>query len=98
MIVPTRRTFARESSFVASAVRRTISIARILIVVSLFSTARLHAQTVGASIQGIVSDGSGMPIPTASVTIVAVATGATWELRTDVAGRYRASVLPPGAY
>ena len=56
------------------------------------------AQTVGASLQGIVSDPSGAALPNAEVVVVAVATGGVWELKTDATGRYRVPVLQPGEY
>src|SRR5215471_1659939 len=56
------------------------------------------AQTVGAGLQGIVTDPSGAALPGANVTVLSVATGATWELKSDNSGHYRAPVLQPGEY
>src|SRR6188474_3391567 len=56
------------------------------------------AQTVGASLQGIVTDPTGAPIPNADVVVIATATGGTWELKTDSSGHYRVPVLQPGEY
>jgi outer membrane receptor protein involved in Fe transport len=56
------------------------------------------AQTVGASLQGIVTDPTGAALQNADVVVVAVATGAVYELKTDTSGRYRVPVLPPGEY
>ncbi len=56
------------------------------------------AQTVGAGIQGTVSDPSGAVVPTAQIEVQNVGTGALWKLSSDEAGRYRAPLLPPGEY
>ena len=56
------------------------------------------AQTVGASLQGIVTDPSGAALQNADVVVIATATGAVWELKTDNSGRYRVPVLQPGEY
>src|SRR5947207_3495338 len=56
------------------------------------------AQTVGASLQGIVTDSSGGTVPNAEVIVISTATGGVWELKTDSTGHYRVPVLPPGAY
>ena len=56
------------------------------------------AQTVGASLQGIVTDSTGAALQNAEVVVVAVATGGVWELKTDTTGRYRVPVLQPGEY
>jgi hypothetical protein len=56
------------------------------------------AQTVGASLQGIVTDPTGSRHPGADVVVIATATGGTWELKTDSSGRYRVPVLQPGEY
>src|SRR5713101_3422217 len=92
MITPTARWFAGSGSFVASAIR----IMGIIVLVAGLFTPALKAQTVGASLQGIVTDSSGAPVPSANVTVIGVATGGTWDLSTDSAGRYRVPVLQPG--
>jgi len=84
MIEPTTRSF---SGFIGS----------IVCIASLF-TAGPHAQTVGASLQGIVTDSTGAPVPSANIVVIGVATGGTWELKTDSTGRYRLPVLQPGDY
>src|SRR6266508_6164739 len=56
------------------------------------------AQTVGASLQGIVTDSSGGAIPNADVVVLGVATGGVWEVKTDSSGRYRVPLLQPGEY
>src|SRR5438105_383629 len=56
------------------------------------------AQTVGASLQGIVADASGAAVPNADIVVINTATGGVWELKTDSTGHYRVPVLQPGAY
>jgi hypothetical protein len=58
----------------------------------------VSAQTVGASLQGTITDASGGALPRAQVVIVQVGTGATRELQTDASGRYRVPLLSPGEY
>ena len=56
------------------------------------------AQTVGASLQGFITDSTGAALPNAQVLVLNLSTGAMLELTSDRAGRYRVPVLPPGAY
>lgn len=56
------------------------------------------AQTVGASLQGTVSDPSGAVISNAAVEIVNVETGGVHNLVTDAGGRWREPILVPGVY
>ena len=56
---------------------------------SLFLAAIVCAQTVGASLQGVVTDSTGAAIRDADVVVLNVATGAVRELKTDGTGRYR---------
>jgi outer membrane receptor protein involved in Fe transport len=56
------------------------------------------AQTVGASLQGTVSDPSGAVIANATVEIVNVETGVARNLVTDDGGRWREPILLPGEY
>src|SRR5206468_7939290 len=56
------------------------------------SSNRVAAQTVGASLQGIVTDSTGGAIPNADVVVINTATGGVRELKTDPAGRYRIPV------
>ena len=56
------------------------------------------AQTVGAGLEGTVSDPSGAVIANASVQINNLGTGAVHSLVTDEAGRWRQPVLLPGDY
>jgi hypothetical protein len=64
----------------------------------LLSLGSAFAQTVGASLQGTVSDPSGAVIPGVQVEIRHLETGATRTLVTDAGGRWREPVLLPGGY
>jgi outer membrane receptor protein involved in Fe transport len=63
-----------------------------------FAASLVHAQTVGAMLQGSVADESGAAVPGAAVVVRSAATGAERDLRTDGAGRFSAPALPPGEY
>src|SRR5260370_3442849 len=54
------------------------------------------AQTVGASLQGVISDQSAGVLPNAAVQILNLGTGARHALVTDENGLWRAPALPPG--
>src|SRR5215510_14671765 len=56
------------------------------------------AQTVGASLQGTVTDPSGAAIANATVQIANLGTGAIRTLSSDAAGHWREPVLLPGDY
>src|SRR6266571_2937997 len=56
------------------------------------------AQTVTASIQGIVTDSNGAAIVSAKVAARNIYTDASREIETDGAGRYLIPLLPPGDY
>src|SRR5260370_8929254 len=56
------------------------------------------AQTVGASLQGVISDQSAGVLPNAAVQILNLGTGARHTLVTDENGLWRARALPPGEY
>src|SRR5215471_2271901 len=57
-----------------------------------------YGQTVGAGLQGTVSDITGAVLPGAIVAIKNSATGASIELLTDERGGYLAALLQPGEY
>jgi outer membrane receptor protein involved in Fe transport len=78
-------------------VRRLRRILLLLVVVASIPAA-ISAQTVGASLQGIVTDASGATLPNADVVIINTATRAVRELKTDAGGRYLVPVLQPGEY
>src|SRR5215813_3426926 len=57
-----------------------------------------YGQTIGASVQGTISDATGAVLPGANVAIKNSATGASLEFVTDERGRYLAPVVQPGEY
>src|SRR6266850_4125880 len=57
-----------------------------------------YAQTVGASVQGTISDATGAVLPGASITVKNSGTGTTTELLSDERGRYLAPLLQSGEY
>lgn len=59
---------------------------------------RLHAQAVGATLAGTVTDPSGSVVPNASVAITNTATGETRTIQTNADGLYSAPNLIPGSY
>src|SRR5260221_2123218 len=61
-------------------------------------TSAAWAQTVGASLQGTVTDPSQAVIAGAAVEVRNIETGAVRSLKTDGGGRWRDPVLPPGEY
>src|SRR5690348_1313274 len=67
-------------------------------VLGLFVSVPVHAQVVGATLSGTVSDPSGALIPGATVSIKNTATGVTRDVVTDSAGFYSAPNLLPGTY
>jgi hypothetical protein len=69
-----------------------------LLFVCLAAVVAAYAQTVGASLQGAVTDPSGAVVPGAQVEIRSVDTGASRTLVTDDGGRWREPVLLPGDY
>src|SRR5260370_32543589 len=74
---------------------------KVLLRVLLISAAILSAafaQTVGASLQGTVSDPSGAVISSATVEIINIDTSAVRNLVTDEGGRWRGPRLPPGRH
>src|SRR2546426_11711738 len=64
--------------------------------VSLFVVFAL--QTVGASVQGTISDSTGAVLPGASVTVRNSGNGTVTELISDERGRYLAPLLQSGEY
>src|SRR5262245_32465963 len=57
-----------------------------------------YGQTVGASVQGTVTDATGAVLPGANITLKNSATGASLEFVSDERGRYLAPVVQPGEY
>ena len=64
----------------------------------LLTLTSLHAQVVGGTISGIVSDTSGASIPGATVVLRNQETGNQRRLVTDSAGAYAAPSIPVGRY
>ncbi len=58
----------------------------------------LYAQVITASLEGIVTDGTGAVVPAAKVGVINTATNVTTTLVTDAAGRFLALSVPPGSY
>jgi outer membrane receptor protein involved in Fe transport len=56
------------------------------------------AQTVGASVQGTITDANAGAVPNAKVEVRNIGTGVTQTVITDGEGRYRVPLLPSGDY
>ncbi|MGI9064989.1 MAG: carboxypeptidase regulatory-like domain-containing protein [Pyrinomonadaceae bacterium] len=69
-----------------------------LLLVVLIAVGSAFAQTVGASIQGTVTDSAGAVVDSAKVTVRNVGTRASKEITTDSAGRYHLPLFQPGEY
>ena len=69
-----------------------------LILLFAMGTAYAIGQTVGASMQGTVTDQSGAVIPQAAVEITNVATGMVHKVLADEGGQWRDPILQPGEY
>lgn len=70
----------------------------ISIVALLLSGIAVSAQTVGASIQGAITDANGAAVRNAAVEVRNVGTGVTHTVSADAEGRYRVPLLPSGDY
>src|ERR1700730_10161288 len=57
-----------------------------------------HAQVVGGSLSGTITDESGAAIPSTTVSITNVATGVTTNVTANAQGIYNAPNLLPGNY
>ena len=75
-------------------------LAPLLLAASLAAAPPLLAQSqaVNGTIEGAVRDGTGAPVPGATVTVVNTDTGEQRALTTDEGGRYRAVLLSLGVY
>ena len=69
-----------------------------LLVPVLVSVAGLHAQVVGGTVSGAVTDASGALLPHATVVLRDSETGTERRLTTDAAGGYAAPSIPVGTY
>lgn len=70
----------------------------ILACVFCLSTGRVFAQRDLGTITGTVTDASGSAVPNATVTIVEVATGLSYNTITSDSGSYNRPALKPGTY
>src|SRR5215831_67943 len=78
--------------------RRLVTELSVSVVALLLSGIAVSAQTVGASIQGAITDANGAAVRNAAVEVRNVGTGVTHNAVTDAEGRYRAPLLPSGDY
>ena len=69
-----------------------------VLIASLFVASSLHAQVVGGTINGVVTDASGASIRGAAVVVRSEETGMERLLTTDAAGAYAAPSIPVGRY
>src|SRR5207237_9906677 len=85
---------SRRATMIDPGIRRVV----FLVLALLLAAPAVHAQTVGASLQGIVTDASGAALPNTAVVVISTGTGGVWEMKTDGTGHYRVPVLQPGEY
>jgi hypothetical protein len=69
-----------------------------LLLLILCSTISANAQSTDATISGVVVDSSGKVIPNADIEILNEGTGVHYSDKTNGAGIYTVSILPPGQY
>src|SRR3984893_7950778 len=69
-----------------------------LLLIAVLASPPAHAQVVGATLAGTVTDGSGAAVANADISIKNTATGVVREVTTDSAGFYSAPNLLPGIY
>lgn len=70
----------------------------VMVILTMLGVARLHAQVVGATLSGTITDQSGGVVPKANVAIVNNATAETRTVITNADGIYSAPNLQPGEY
>src|ERR1700730_6863252 len=79
--------------------RRPIVLSRVsFVTAALFVATGLHAQVVGGTINGVVTDASGASIRGVAVIVQSEETGTQRLLTTDAAGAYAAPSVPVGRY
>src|SRR5215475_2168140 len=78
--------------------RKLVTELSVSVVALLLSGIVVLAQTVGASIQGAITDANGAAVRNAAVEVRNVGTGVTHNAVTDAEGRYRVPLLPSGDY
>src|SRR5512132_1429101 len=69
-----------------------------VVLLSIFSTTELLAQSTQSSILGAVTDPSGAPVVGAEITVTNEGTNFVRTIVTDESGDYRVSGLEPGFY
>jgi Carboxypeptidase regulatory-like domain/TonB-dependent Receptor Plug Domain/TonB dependent receptor len=70
----------------------------VLLAVTLFFSNSIHAQVVGATLSGAVTDSSGAAVPNANVSIKNTTTGVARDTTTDSTGFYSVPNLLPAVY
>src|SRR5215475_7253114 len=78
--------------------RKLVTELSLAVMTILLSGIAVSAQTVGASVQGTVTDANGSALPNATVEVRNVATGVARKVAADAGGRYRVPLLPSGDY
>jgi len=73
-------------------------LAALLAALTILVAPSLHAQVVGGSIHGTISDSSGSAVQGANVTVLNEETGNVRHIVTDASGRYSAPSIPVGSY
>ncbi len=73
-------------------------VSRFVLPVLLLTGSPAMAQSVGATLQGTISDAQSAVMPGASVVVANTQTGLTREVVSDERGWYRVPALPPGEY
>ena len=78
-------------------IAKIISLSGLVLSLLLVSSA-MRAQGTDSAITGTITDGEGLPVGGAQVTVRHLDTGRTWLLLTGSEGVYLAPSLPPGSY
>src|ERR1700722_14013106 len=77
---------------------RTIGIPVLGLTMGLLFSIPVHAQVVGATVTGTITDAQGGTIPNAAVSAKNVATNVSFTTTTNTAGEYTLPNLNPGDY
>src|SRR5262245_59184583 len=78
--------------------KRVLSLVYLVFILCALPASASYGQTVGAGLQGTVSDSTGAVLPAAIVAIKNSGIGTSIELVTDEKGRYLSALLQPGEY
>ncbi|MGI8494219.1 MAG: carboxypeptidase-like regulatory domain-containing protein, partial [Pyrinomonadaceae bacterium] len=86
--------------FRAASLNRISSLALLVFTVFIYSIHSINAQSqaLNGQIEGVVTDTTGAAVPSASLKIKNIETGAERQVITDGEGVYRAPLLPLGTY